>query len=162
MLTPGTIIHKRYRIERPVGQGAMGTVYAAVDLRLGHTVALKHTRVPGPVGAAALDREAQILTHLADFGLARGQLFQTNLAGQRTTLPSWLRWVSGHTLTCAILALMSVLLAPPVGVGGQLLLAALLCVLHRLTSALQQRDASRFLLALAALRRCYPGCCSCR
>jgi len=69
MLTPGTIVHERYRIEQLVGQGAMGAVYAAVDLRLGHTVALKHTRIPGPAGAAALDREAQILTQLAHPGL---------------------------------------------------------------------------------------------
>lgn len=65
MLSSGTIIHERYQIESLVGQGAMGAVYAATDLRLGHTVALKHTRIPGPAGAAALDREAQILTHLA-------------------------------------------------------------------------------------------------
>lgn len=65
MLAPGTIVHERYRIERLVGQGAMGAVYAAVDLRLGQTVALKHTLLPGPGGAEALDREGQILTRLA-------------------------------------------------------------------------------------------------
>ncbi|NTU86071.1 MAG: hypothetical protein HGA45_43210, partial [Chloroflexales bacterium] len=74
----------------------------------------------------------------------------------QTARPTWLRWVSGHTLTCSLLALTSVLLAPPVGEwyerrGGQLLLATLLCILHGLTIVFQRRDASRFLLALAAL-----------
>jgi hypothetical protein len=86
---------------------------------------------------------------------------QQALAQGQTALPTWLRWVSGHTLTCSLLALMSVRLAPPVGewyerLQSQLPLAALLCILHGLTIVLQRRDASRFLLALAALRAVLP------
>ncbi len=38
---PGTKIANRYRIVSLVGQGGMGEVYRADDLKLGHTVALK-------------------------------------------------------------------------------------------------------------------------
>jgi len=83
-------------------------------------------------------------------------------AQMQTASPTWLRWVSGHTLTCAILAWASVTFAVPMGawtkrLGCQLLLAVLLCVLHGLTIALQQRGgARRALLALAVVPAVLP------
>ncbi|NTW01272.1 MAG: serine/threonine protein kinase [Oscillochloris sp.] len=69
MLRSGMLVNERYRIDCLIGQGAMGAVYAAVDLRLGQMVALKHTLIPSPEAAASLDREAQILAQLNHPGL---------------------------------------------------------------------------------------------
>lgn len=46
-LTPGQVVHNRYRIVRLLGRGGMGAVYRAWDLRLNVPVALKEM-VPQP------------------------------------------------------------------------------------------------------------------
>jgi len=64
MLTLGTIVQNRYRIEQLIGKGGMGAVYQATDLRLGNPVALKQTLVTGPKLSAAFEQEARLLAHL--------------------------------------------------------------------------------------------------
>lgn len=43
LLAPEAILQSRYRVVRHLGRGGMGAVYEAINLRLGHTVALKQT-----------------------------------------------------------------------------------------------------------------------
>lgn len=58
--------HERYEIHDRIGQGGMGTVFAAFDRRLGREVALKHVSlvVSSPEAQARLAREAQITAWL--------------------------------------------------------------------------------------------------
>jgi serine/threonine-protein kinase len=54
-LTPGTVIAGQYRLERPIGQGGMGAVWAARDAR-GGLVALKVARTDKPGDAKHVER----------------------------------------------------------------------------------------------------------
>jgi serine/threonine-protein kinase len=45
VLAPGTLIDRRWRLVRPLGQGGMGVVWAAEHARLGRAAALKFLRV---------------------------------------------------------------------------------------------------------------------
>src|SRR5215470_7621895 len=63
-LAPDMLIHERYRIVRPIGQGGMGAIYEAIDQRLGNTVALKQTLLSGAQLDRAFEREARLLAGL--------------------------------------------------------------------------------------------------
>jgi len=63
MLLPGTLVNARYHIVQIAGQGGMGAVYEAVDLRLHTTVALKQMTVAA-FGEQAFEQEARILAGL--------------------------------------------------------------------------------------------------
>lgn len=68
--TPGMIVGAggRFEIIQKIGQGGMGTVYKAEDLKLGRSVALKYLVASDAAGQAVLDRfeqEARAMTQLS-------------------------------------------------------------------------------------------------
>jgi len=71
MLTPDTILQNRYQIVRAIGQGGMGTVYLAIDRRLGSDVALKETLFKDDRLLSAFEREARLLASLRHPALPR-------------------------------------------------------------------------------------------
>ncbi|MFN3706239.1 MAG: serine/threonine-protein kinase [Thermoflexales bacterium] len=79
MLTPGTVLRERYRITSPIGQGGMGSVFLAEDLRLeGRRCAVKVMRVDSSMGAAWIAevqrqfaREASVLARLDHVNLPK-------------------------------------------------------------------------------------------
>ena len=70
-LTAGTILQSRYRIVGQLGRGGMGTVYEAIDLRLGHTVAVKQTQTANPELWKQFEREARLMAGLNHPALPR-------------------------------------------------------------------------------------------
>src|SRR5947209_9843417 len=64
MLQAGTVLHRRYRIERAVGSGGFGHVYLAVDLSNGSQYAVKEYLVTGSSGKVQLEHEARVLSQL--------------------------------------------------------------------------------------------------
>lgn len=64
LLTPDTILQSRYRVVSHLGRGGMGAVYEAVDLRLGHTVALKQTLTSDEELWKQFEREARLMARL--------------------------------------------------------------------------------------------------
>lgn len=71
LLAPDTILQSRYRVTRHLGQGGMGAVYEAIDLRLGHTVALKQTLTNDEDQWKQFEREARLLAWLNHPALPR-------------------------------------------------------------------------------------------
>ncbi|HEY3103452.1 MAG TPA: protein kinase [Pyrinomonadaceae bacterium] len=71
MLSPETILQGRYRIVRQLGQGGMGAVYEAVDLRLDTVVALKETLFTDEKLRKQFEREARLLARLHHQALPR-------------------------------------------------------------------------------------------
>jgi serine/threonine protein kinase len=71
MLAPETVLQGRYRIVRQLGQGGMGAVYEAVDLRLDTVVALKETLFTDEKLRKQFEREARLLARLHHPALPR-------------------------------------------------------------------------------------------
>jgi serine/threonine protein kinase len=71
LLAPDTILQSRYRVVGHLGKGGMGAVYEAIDLRLGHTVALKQTLTNDEDQWKQFEREARLLAWLNHPALPR-------------------------------------------------------------------------------------------
>jgi serine/threonine protein kinase len=71
MLSPETVLQGRYRIVRQLGQGGMGAVYEAMDLRLDTVVALKETLFTEEKLRKQFEREARLLARLHHQALPR-------------------------------------------------------------------------------------------
>ncbi|HFD39008.1 MAG TPA: serine/threonine protein kinase [Anaerolineae bacterium] len=63
-LLSDTILQNRYRVLRRLGQGGMGAVYLAYDLRLDKQVAIKETLDVSPQAQQQFGREARFLARL--------------------------------------------------------------------------------------------------
>jgi Tol biopolymer transport system component/serine/threonine protein kinase len=64
MPAPDTMLQGRYRIVRQIGEGGMGSVYAAIDTRLNATVAVKQTLAQNAHIQKAFEAEAHLLARL--------------------------------------------------------------------------------------------------
>lgn len=63
-LVTGAILQSRYRILQQIGRGGMGAVYEAVDLRLGHSVAIKQALTQNEHLWKQFEREARLMAGL--------------------------------------------------------------------------------------------------
>jgi serine/threonine protein kinase len=98
---PPTILIDRYRIERRLGAGGMGVVYAARDIHLGRAVAVKLVgpRIEPGSGQGRLVREAQAMAKLRhpniaavyDIGVSGDRLFVVMELIDGGTVADWLK-----------------------------------------------------------------------
>ncbi|MBX3279440.1 MAG: protein kinase [Acidobacteria bacterium] len=96
MLQADTVLQGRYRIVRLIGQGGMGAVYEARDLRLGDsTVALKQALFNSDQLKRAFEREAVLLASLSHPNLPKVRDQFAEAAGQFLVM----EYISGPDLS---------------------------------------------------------------
>ena len=102
ILSTGDIVADKYRIERFIGEGGMGTVYAAVNQLTGRTVALKWLRTDlstNETFAQRFMREARVsgrldhpnIVNVYDVGRHRGTIFLVMELLRGEPFDAWLR-----------------------------------------------------------------------
>jgi serine/threonine protein kinase len=91
----GTVLHRRYRIERVLGSGGFGHVYLAIDLLNNQQYAVKEYLVTGDSGQEQLQHEASVLRHLSHPNLPAFQTAFTELGRYYIVLS----YIEGNDLT---------------------------------------------------------------
>jgi serine/threonine protein kinase len=81
MITINTRLQERYAIVRQIGQGGMGTVYEALDTRLGCQVAIKQLTAPTAASIQSFEHEARLLARLRHPSLIRVTDYFTDQQG---------------------------------------------------------------------------------
>ncbi len=66
-----SVVEERYRLDRQIGAGGMGTVWRAHDVRLGRDVAIKVVALNHPLTRARFVREGKVAARLDHPGLCR-------------------------------------------------------------------------------------------
>lgn len=97
-LEPGYVIQDTYRLHSVLGEGGMGQTFRAVNIPLGHDVAIKVLSNPsyGEKGKQLFLREAQLLRGIAHPGVVR---LETVLMGQNERLYIVMEYLTGHSLS---------------------------------------------------------------
>lgn len=94
-MQPGDIIARRFRIERRIGSGGMGTVYRGRDLESGAPVAVKRLDIRGKHDADRFLREASVLADLDHPGIVR---YVAHGLTEEHEHYLAMEWVDGETL----------------------------------------------------------------
>jgi len=138
MLESGMVVEERYRVVRPLGEGGMGAVYRAWDLRLKVPVALKELRPQPGLESATLvglrtqfEQEAAVLARLNHPNLVR----VTDYFEEQGNAYLVMDFVEGRSLADVILEDGAQLESRVLDWGRQLLEALTYChdqgVIHR-------------------------------
>jgi serine/threonine protein kinase len=67
----GDVLLNRYRIERPIGNGGMGSVFSAIDEQAGGRVAVKVLDIMSDAAARRFKQEVRVLSELSHPGIVR-------------------------------------------------------------------------------------------
>jgi serine/threonine-protein kinase len=97
VIVVGTVLHDTYRIERPLGRGAMGSVYRAAHLRVPRPYAIKVLESIGDVDKAfsRFRREAEICSQLGHPNIVEVFDFNRTAEGQAYFV---MELLEGHSL----------------------------------------------------------------
>ncbi|MBM7841977.1 serine/threonine-protein kinase [Herpetosiphon giganteus] len=131
----GSTLLGRYQILRLIGQGGMGTVYAAFDQQLKHQLAIKYFRGQDAVFQSNLEREAQLLARLRHPALPR--VYDLQRVGDAAFLIMEL--IEGENLG-TLLAQRGAAFEPDVVLAWANALAPAISYLHHQTPPVIHRD----------------------